>query len=142
MTENKRFCKNCKHLQHDGMFGIFCGLLGGNNKNYDCSKYEEKISKRFKLSMVALNNPNAIRDNGEPLTQKQVVEILNSFADENGQLKEENKRLKTLKRCYYNNLESYVEALHEEYDKADGDLKAALSVVLSKKYNCEELELR
>lgn len=55
------------------------------------------------------------------------------------ELEKENGRLKTLKRCYQNNLESYVEALHEEYDKADGELKAALSVVLSKKYDCEEL---
>lgn len=40
LTE-KQFCANCKHLEHDGMFGIFCGVRG-NNKNYDCPKYEEK----------------------------------------------------------------------------------------------------
>lgn len=44
-NERKKFekpkCGNCKHLEHDGMFGIFCGV-GGNNRNYDCSKYEER----------------------------------------------------------------------------------------------------
>ncbi len=36
-----QYCGNCKNLKHDGMFGIFCGV-GGNNRNYDCPKYEEK----------------------------------------------------------------------------------------------------
>lgn len=38
----KQSCSNCKHLEHDGMFGIFCGV-GGNNKNYNCPKYEEEV---------------------------------------------------------------------------------------------------
>ena len=40
MTEI-RYCKNCKHLGLDGMFGLICDARG-NNKNYDCPKYEEK----------------------------------------------------------------------------------------------------
>lgn len=36
-----QYCKNCKHLEHDGMFGIFCGV-NGNNINYDCPKYEKE----------------------------------------------------------------------------------------------------
>lgn len=36
-----QFCKNCKHLGLDGMFGLICEV-SGNNKNYDCPKYEEK----------------------------------------------------------------------------------------------------
>lgn len=36
----KQLCKNCKHLETDGMFGIFCGV-GGDNTKYDCPKYEE-----------------------------------------------------------------------------------------------------
>ena len=37
----KQLCKNCKHLETDGMFGIFCGV-GGDNTKYDCPKYEKK----------------------------------------------------------------------------------------------------
>lgn len=35
-----KYCKNCKHLGLDGMFGLICDA-SGNNKNYDCPKYEE-----------------------------------------------------------------------------------------------------
>ena len=34
------YCKNCKHLGLDGMFGLICDARG-NNKNYVCPKYEE-----------------------------------------------------------------------------------------------------
>ena len=34
-------------------------------------------NKQFKLSKICLNNPNVIHDNGEPLTQKEVVDLLN-----------------------------------------------------------------
>ena len=37
----KQLCKNCKHLEHDSGCGIWCGV-GGNNRNYDCPKYEVK----------------------------------------------------------------------------------------------------
>ena len=37
----KQLCGDCKHLEHDGMFGIFCGVRGDNTK-YNCSKYEER----------------------------------------------------------------------------------------------------
>ena len=43
----KKFCRNCKHLETDGMFGIFCGVVGGNNINHDCPKYEEEPEERF-----------------------------------------------------------------------------------------------
>lgn len=38
MTEI-RYCKNCKHLGLDGMFGLICDARG-NNKNYDCPKFK------------------------------------------------------------------------------------------------------
>lgn len=40
-TTDKRHCRNCKYLGLDGMFGLICDARG-NNKNYDCPKYEEK----------------------------------------------------------------------------------------------------
>ena len=43
MTE-KQLCMNCKHLEHDGMFGIWCGVHG-NNKNHDCLKFERKYEE-------------------------------------------------------------------------------------------------
>ena len=36
-----QYCKNCKYLGLDGMFGLICDV-NGNNKNHDCPKYEEK----------------------------------------------------------------------------------------------------
>lgn len=36
-----RYCKDCKNLGLDGMFGIICDV-NGNNKNYNCPKYERK----------------------------------------------------------------------------------------------------
>ncbi len=39
MTE-RQLCKDCKHLEHD-MMGLYCTVMG-NNKNYDCPKYEKK----------------------------------------------------------------------------------------------------
>ena len=53
------------------------------------------IEKRFKLSRVTLNNPNAIRDNKEPLTQKEVVDLLNKQHEENQKLKQSNCGLKS-----------------------------------------------
>ena len=41
MTKIKYY-KNCKWLGTDGMFGLFYDAIGGNNKNHDCPKYEEK----------------------------------------------------------------------------------------------------
>lgn len=41
-----QFCKNCKHLGLDGMFGLICDV-NGNNKNHDCPKYEEKGVERM-----------------------------------------------------------------------------------------------
>lgn len=40
MTEI-RYCKNCKHLSTDGFCGLICNVSGDNRK-YDCSKYESK----------------------------------------------------------------------------------------------------
>ena len=40
----KQFCRDCKHLERDGMFGIFCGV-GGNNTKYDCQKYEKRSDR-------------------------------------------------------------------------------------------------
>ena len=47
----KRLCKNCKHLETDGMFGIFCGV-GGDNTKYDCPKYEGISTMTAKRFMV------------------------------------------------------------------------------------------
>lgn len=40
MTE-VQYCKNCKHLSTDGMFGLICDVCG-DNRNYDCPKYEKR----------------------------------------------------------------------------------------------------
>ena len=40
----KQLCGDCKHLEHDGMAGIWCGVRG-NNKNHDCPKFERKYKK-------------------------------------------------------------------------------------------------
>ena len=48
------YCKNCKHLGLDGMFGLICDV-NGNNKNYDCPKYEEKgegMTEKRKVTIV------------------------------------------------------------------------------------------
>lgn len=36
-----KLCKDCKHLKEDE-HGIYCSVVGANNKNYDCSKFEKK----------------------------------------------------------------------------------------------------
>lgn len=41
MTEIQ-YCKNCKHLDTDGMFGLICNVCG-DNKKHDCPKYEKKV---------------------------------------------------------------------------------------------------
>lgn len=46
MTE-KQLCRDCKHLEHDGGCGIWCGI-GGNNRNYDCRKFEKKERINYK----------------------------------------------------------------------------------------------
>ena len=50
-----QYCKNCKHLGLDGMFGLICDARG-NNKNYDCPKYEEddgdvELTDKYKATM-------------------------------------------------------------------------------------------
>lgn len=40
-VHEKPYCYNCKHLEHDGGCGIWCGVRG-NNKDYNCPKYERK----------------------------------------------------------------------------------------------------
>ena len=47
--------------------------------------------KRFTLSRVALNNPNAIRDDKELLTQKEVVDKLNGLYQQLCELMEHNR---------------------------------------------------
>ena len=50
----KQLCKKCKHLETDGMFGIFCGV-GGNNTKYDCPKYEKKQYSSAKIQAEIYN---------------------------------------------------------------------------------------
>ena len=53
----KQLCRDCKHLEHDGGCGIWCGI-GGNNRNYDCRKFEkkEKISYKTIPKKQLINN--------------------------------------------------------------------------------------
>ena len=86
----KQLCKDCKHLETDGMFGIFCGV-GGNNTKYDCPKYEKRTSKRFTLTNPKNNFQEmkcGIDDRGNTLTFNEVVDLLNALNDKNEQLKE------------------------------------------------------
>ena len=85
------YCKNCKHLDRDGMFGIFCAV-GGNNKNYNCSKYEEKEKLRFTIE-VDDENFAQILDNNVQIGQYNVCKLLNKIVNENKQLREEIKDL-------------------------------------------------
>lgn len=81
MTE-KQLCRDCKHLEHDGMAGIWCGVRG-NNKNYDCLKFEY---------------------NWGILTKEEVINHLNRLYYENKQLK---KQLK----CSREEADDYCEEL-------------------------------
>ena len=70
MTE-QQLCKNCKHLEHDRGCGIWCGIHG-NNRNYDCPKFEY---------------------NWGILTKEEAINHLNRLYYENKQLKSDNHRL-------------------------------------------------
>lgn len=37
----KQLCRDCIHLERDGMAGIWCGV-GGDNTKYNCPKFERK----------------------------------------------------------------------------------------------------
>ena len=88
MTE-KQLCSNCKHLEHDGMAGIWCSVHG-NNKNYDCPKFEYNC-KRF----IAVSD-DLIKDNKYDSLKNNVfvADMLNCLIEENKELKEENEYLK------------------------------------------------
>lgn len=55
----KQLCKNCKHLETDGMFGIFCGV-GGDNTKYDCPKYDEKVRRMTEKEFTKIYNTNEV----------------------------------------------------------------------------------
>lgn len=69
------YCKNCKHLSTDGMFGLICDVCG-NNKKYDCPKYEktEKVTFEEEIRKIAdiLNIINGVtnKDNNNKITEK------------------------------------------------------------------------
>ena len=68
----KQSCRDCIHLQHDGFCGIWCGV-NGNNKNYDCQKYEKK---RWRIR----------RMNDKGLTVKELYDLLEPLIDKYGDL--------------------------------------------------------
>lgn len=87
---NKQLCGDCKHLEHDGFAGIWCGV-GGNNRNYDCPKYEkkERITNDFN------NSENEKHDEIDGYIDDLENEIIR-LTQENTRLKIENMKLKEL----------------------------------------------
>lgn len=93
----KQLCRDCKHLETDGMFGIFCGV-GGDNTKYDCPKYEKEvrriIEKRFTLLDETIIDNEKVADDGgkeiywtvEYVQRVKLVELLNELHEENQKL--------------------------------------------------------
>ena len=88
MTEIQ-YCKNCKHLSTDGMFGLICDVCG-DNKNYDCPKYEKKViplTEKYELRLCSngtyylyenrLLNQDISFDKFNKESAKELVSILN-----------------------------------------------------------------
>lgn len=103
MTKIK-YCKNCKHLGHDGMFGLICDVNGDNTK-YDCPKYEEDggdgMIERFVIDTSEKNVK--MRDKQYNcfyvfIDDMENIEIfckrLNELQKQNDDLKRQNKRRK------------------------------------------------
>lgn len=92
----KQLCRDCKHLETDGMFGIFCGV-GGDNTKYDCPKYEGMAAKRFKY-VEFTRNILSFDDNGvcKFFKEQEFEDWLNELNEENTHLKLENEQLKKL----------------------------------------------
>ena len=126
----KQLCENCKHLETDGMFVIFCGV-GGDNTNYDCSKYEQKMTeKRYYIgngkNCTICDNSKGGSDFFNMLTQFQAVDELNRLHEENKQLKQKNTMLsKDLKYITdrKNHLESEWDKFYELVDKKIKELE-------------------
>ena len=118
MTE-KQLCRNCKHLEHDGMAGIWCGVHG-NNKNYDCSDFEDKREKEGVSKMTG-----KMRDYKKELeSAEQTIEVLrDEIFSKNEALYRTEKRLEELKKVIHHQsicLEAYKDVtfkLERELDK-------------------------
>ena len=99
MTE-KQLCSDCKHLEHDGMAGIWCGVRG-NNENYDCPKFEY---------------------NWRILTKEEAINHLKRLYYENKQLQSELSRYKEVNRLdiwksSYNSEDALITELQNKCDK-------------------------
>ena len=97
----KQLCKNCKHLETDGMFGIFCGV-GGDNTKYDCTKYANKSEKRFTLkkdmgtdecNLDNLYDDNTYIGSISSSGSEMICYLLNELNDENKKFKEWEKHI-------------------------------------------------
>jgi len=90
----KQLCKNCKHLETDGMFGIFCGV-GGDNTKYDCPKYEKVRKMTEKRFTIVVTGSDGSFHYWDKFTDERITSTLelenklNELSDENEKLKEE-----------------------------------------------------
>lgn len=127
-----QYCKNCKHLGHDGMFGLICDVNGDNTK-YDCSKYEEDgddgmTEKRFK------NNGTLIFDNKTPLNTFEVVDKLNALHEENQSLKFQLDECRNNKLFSRRQLEKENEQLKQSYKEFEDECQSTFNA-MSRKQN-------
>lgn len=93
-------CGDCAHLKHDSFAGIWCGNHG-NNRNYDCSKFEPKIcdidDAKNKLKEYHLEKEELLKKNQN--LRKQLVQETtrcNTLECEQEDILKENKEVKEL----------------------------------------------
>lgn len=99
----KQSCRDCKHLETDGMFGIFCGV-GGDNTKYDCPKYAKRSDRMTENKRFVKYDGNTIVDlklvkswvisNGD-------VDLLITLLNNNRKAKKLEKREKDCSTCKY-----------------------------------------
>jgi actin-related protein len=96
--------------------------------------------KRFKLSKVRLNNPNAIRDDGEPLTQQEVVDLLNSQDSRIKYLERKIDRERNATQTQHEKWDKQATERIKELEKENDELKQQLKTkyIVNKQY--EELQ--
>lgn len=112
MTENKHFCKDCKHHRGIG-FDFWCGEghtayeVFGRETNcpyYEYHDWSKGIPSEIEDKRFTLAHENdkwwAVRDGDITLWKEEVIHLLNEFDNETQQLQKENKELKTLVSFY------------------------------------------
>ena len=143
----KQSCRDCKHLETDGMFGIFCGV-GGDNTKYDCPKYEKRTSKRFTINndmdfddKFETYELNCIVDNknktfyfiADSLENVQLfIKRLNELHKKNERLKEKIQRERNSFRKTQERWSKEAEIKIKELSEENEQLQKSLSVSVEK----------